>query len=389
MAKLGRVEQDAVLLRFFQGKSLRETGAALAMSEEAARKRVSRGLEKMRGYFAKRGVTASAGLLAEAISAKAAVPAPAGLAVKITGGVLKAGAGTGGLALTLQKIFFMTTQAKVTTAALVIALLASVPILMQQRAVGHLEAEVSMLVKQNAALREELAGARGAVPEADSGSGNRTGMAVASGAPKAGESAGTPPLDLATLRKLSFSAFKANSYELTDEAISLLGLTPAERQQVQAVLDEVKQSILARNLAVMRALTPEEVTADTDVSNFFQEHTGQKSAYQIPGFSDQEAAAFQQSFLDEVTGVLGADRAKIFVDKAQGGFVQIPGGGGGTEIAFVDGTNAEGNPDTQWMVKYLSPGSNSGGATYWGNGSEAVPERLNGLFQDRTAAASP
>lgn len=45
-------ERQVVLLRFFEGKSLRETGEALNISEEGARKRVGRAIEKMRQFFA-------------------------------------------------------------------------------------------------------------------------------------------------------------------------------------------------------------------------------------------------------------------------------------------------------------------------------------------------
>ena len=46
-----------MVLRFFEGKNLRDVGAALGAGEDAAKKRVSRALEKLRKFFAKRGVT--------------------------------------------------------------------------------------------------------------------------------------------------------------------------------------------------------------------------------------------------------------------------------------------------------------------------------------------
>src|SRR2546422_765938 len=61
MAQLRQADQDALLLRFFAGKSLREVGHALGISDDAAQKRVNRALERMRGYFARHGVTASLG----------------------------------------------------------------------------------------------------------------------------------------------------------------------------------------------------------------------------------------------------------------------------------------------------------------------------------------
>ena len=43
-------------------------GAALGLEERAAQKRVARGLEKLRAFFAKRGVDSTAAIIAETIS---------------------------------------------------------------------------------------------------------------------------------------------------------------------------------------------------------------------------------------------------------------------------------------------------------------------------------
>lgn len=65
---LGRIEQECVLLHYFVGYNLREIGASLHISEDAARKRTTRALEKMRRFLSRRDVTlttvAFAGLLA-------------------------------------------------------------------------------------------------------------------------------------------------------------------------------------------------------------------------------------------------------------------------------------------------------------------------------------
>jgi RNA polymerase sigma factor (sigma-70 family) len=59
IAQLGQSDRDAVLLRFFQGQSIREVGNTLGVSEDAAKQRVSRAVEKLRIYFARQGLTAS------------------------------------------------------------------------------------------------------------------------------------------------------------------------------------------------------------------------------------------------------------------------------------------------------------------------------------------
>src|ERR1035437_6529088 len=84
MTQLRDKDRDALVLRYFENKSLQEVGAALGSQERAAQKRVSRGLEKLRQFFAKRGVTLSAVALGGAMAANPVQAAPMGLEVTIT-----------------------------------------------------------------------------------------------------------------------------------------------------------------------------------------------------------------------------------------------------------------------------------------------------------------
>ncbi len=77
LAALREGERECVLLRFFQGLSFAEAGAALGLSEEAARKRVTRALDKMRKFFEKGGIIVPGVALAALLSAHAAKAAPA------------------------------------------------------------------------------------------------------------------------------------------------------------------------------------------------------------------------------------------------------------------------------------------------------------------------
>lgn len=55
LQRLSRRERDAVLLRFFEQRPLPEISDALGISEHAAKKRVTRALEKLRHFFRRRG----------------------------------------------------------------------------------------------------------------------------------------------------------------------------------------------------------------------------------------------------------------------------------------------------------------------------------------------
>jgi RNA polymerase sigma factor (sigma-70 family) len=84
LAQLGETDHNAIVLRFFEGRNFNEVGAALGASEDAAKKRVHRALEKLRKFFTKRGLTLSAGVLAGAVSANSVQAAPVALAKSVT-----------------------------------------------------------------------------------------------------------------------------------------------------------------------------------------------------------------------------------------------------------------------------------------------------------------
>ena len=103
MAELGATDRDALVLRYFQNKSLQEVGSTLGVEERAAQKRVARGLEKLRILFSKRGVALSAAAIASAVAANSIQAAPAALTGMITTAAVAKGAATGSSTLTLVK----------------------------------------------------------------------------------------------------------------------------------------------------------------------------------------------------------------------------------------------------------------------------------------------
>ncbi|MES1180311.1 MAG: sigma-70 family RNA polymerase sigma factor [Verrucomicrobiota bacterium] len=103
IAGLNEKDRHAVVLRFFQNKSLGEIGATLGASEDAAKMRVNRALEKLRKYFSKRGVNSTAAMIAGMISTHSVHAAPMGLAKTISAVAITKGAAAGGSTLTLVK----------------------------------------------------------------------------------------------------------------------------------------------------------------------------------------------------------------------------------------------------------------------------------------------
>src|SRR5688572_150852 len=132
LGQLGKTDRDAVLLRFFEQRSLKDIGAALGMEEDTARKRVSRALEKLRTLLAREGVTTTDDALSGALTTHAVQAAPAGITAGIVAASVAAGtaaAATG--TVTFIELLTMTTKLKATIAAA--ALLAGVgtPLFMQ------------------------------------------------------------------------------------------------------------------------------------------------------------------------------------------------------------------------------------------------------------------
>ncbi|MGZ4987937.1 MAG: RNA polymerase sigma factor, partial [Limisphaerales bacterium] len=103
LAGLNATDRTAVVLRFFYGKSMSEIGATLGGTEESARKRVSRAIEKLRGYFSKRGITSTAATMTAALSVNAVQAAPAALIKTTTALALANGATASTSTSTLTK----------------------------------------------------------------------------------------------------------------------------------------------------------------------------------------------------------------------------------------------------------------------------------------------
>jgi flagellar motor switch/type III secretory pathway protein FliN len=88
MDELPEEDRDAVVLRFFEGRSLREVGIELEIGEDAARMRVNRSLEKLRAIFTKLGVTGTTAGLVTMLPSGASAAVPFGLGAAIAKSVL-------------------------------------------------------------------------------------------------------------------------------------------------------------------------------------------------------------------------------------------------------------------------------------------------------------
>jgi RNA polymerase sigma factor (sigma-70 family) len=118
---LNEADREAVVLRFLEDRSLREVGARLGLNENAARMRVDRALDKLRGQLARRGITSTASSLAAALAIGVLTPAPAALAGTIASTALASGAVATSTTLTLIKLMSITPVKVSLIGALVVA----------------------------------------------------------------------------------------------------------------------------------------------------------------------------------------------------------------------------------------------------------------------------
>jgi hypothetical protein len=146
IGQLEAEDRTAILLRFFERKVFRSVGHALGSSEDAARKRVDRALEKLHVLLKHRGATLSAAALGTALATQAVTAAPAGLALSVTCTVLASSA-TGGTTFALAKILTMSKIKLSILSAIVVASVAT-PLVIHHRSQVQLRQKEEPLRQQ-------------------------------------------------------------------------------------------------------------------------------------------------------------------------------------------------------------------------------------------------
>jgi RNA polymerase sigma factor (sigma-70 family) len=90
--ELPETDRAAVVLRFLERRPFAEIGAALRVSEDAARVRTDRALDKLRAALARRGITSTGAALGAIMAGQPIIAAPAGLAATLALNSLASGA---------------------------------------------------------------------------------------------------------------------------------------------------------------------------------------------------------------------------------------------------------------------------------------------------------
>jgi RNA polymerase sigma factor (sigma-70 family) len=306
--QLSPEDRAAILLRFFEQQDFRAVGESLGSTEEAARKRVDRALDKLQALLKVRGVTLSGTALATTLAAASVTTAPAAFALTISTAALASAAAGTGTTLTILQIIGMT-KLKVGVITAVVAAGITIPLMLQHRANTQLSAV-------NEALRQQTE--RGAQLAAENARLARL-TATPTSTPVATNS---PPLELLRLRgevaRLRQEVANERARTNGPSALSGLKTDPAmwkliRDQQKVGMASIYKDFAKKLNLSAEQSENLNDLLADNVMENI--DHItavlrdGMTPAQMEPIFAGQEAA-----LLEKIQALLGPEMLAQYQD---------------------------------------------------------------------------
>jgi RNA polymerase sigma factor (sigma-70 family) len=147
MHELNEIDRAAVVLRFFEQRTIEQVGLALGLNKSAAHMRIDRALDKLRKLLSKRGVTSTSTALPTALAVGAVIVAPENLANAITANILAKGVSGSSTAMAIK--FMTLTKSKLALTGILISAGIAMPMLLQYRTQLRLE-------RENRALRAQV-----------------------------------------------------------------------------------------------------------------------------------------------------------------------------------------------------------------------------------------
>jgi RNA polymerase sigma factor (sigma-70 family) len=328
MQEIDDKDRHAVLLRFFQNRTLNEVGAALNLSENAARMRVERALEKLRGKLARRGITTTAAALAALVSANAVQAAPAGFAATLSSAAIAGSVLHASTLIVATKILAMTTLQKTIVAAALAAAVATgiyavrhssqlrarIQTLQQEQApltaqIQQSEQERAQASAQLAALTEENARLKSGRSESEvlklRGQVGALRQQVNSNETKASEGSGgiaklmNDPATKEYMRKAMADKMKS----LYADFIKELKLTPEQTERfVQLLCDAGSKSLTQLTAAAMGAPNQADADASQETGRQLQALLGDAGSARFKEFSDEMPARATLALLNDQLG---------------------------------------------------------------------------------------
>lgn len=319
MAHLNPADREALLLRFFSGRSFAEIGYALRLSEDTARKRVERALEKLRRTLARRGIVSTTIALGTALGAHAAVTPPSALAATLAASSwagLAPAAGT--LAHTLA---FMSMNKLATGLAAALALVATGVIvhdtarsqtatdeaLALQQDLAAATRKQDQLNRELARLNEQLAAQR--VAQA------RTAAASAAGAPASAPPSGGSWTIAPAYQKLSISSSLARRHLEFQRLYRRLGLSADQIEKFEDIMTIQDQANLDAQIVRKRGGDPQTVFRESGPawSSAMKDLLGTDGFAQLQDYLKTTSV---RAFIDAIAGPTAAIGDPLTSDQA-------------------------------------------------------------------------
>ena len=309
MHELSDKDRHAILLRFFQNKPLQEVGVGLNVTENAARMRVERALDKLRGKLVRRGIATSASALAAVVSANAVQPAPAGFAATVSTAVMASSAlHVSTLIATTKTIAMTTVQKAIVAAALAIAAGTGIYAVHQG---SQLRSEIHALQQERAPLTAQLQQLQ---QERDQAAQQLAASMEESARLKSGQNTS----ELLRLRgQVGVLRQQAGPKAAPTSGLAKLMSDPAMKEYIRHAQTEKLRSIYA-DLFKELNLTPDQV--DTFLQLMMDTASKRLAKYTTPGQQTTEQASGESSNdlgsqLQALLGDAGLARFKEFSDE--------------------------------------------------------------------------
>jgi RNA polymerase sigma factor (sigma-70 family) len=150
---LSTPDREAILSRFFESRSFADLGATWRVSQDAARMRVDRSLDKLRVVLERRGIPSMSAALGALLTAQGTLAAPAGLVTTVSGAALVSAVAPG-VATTLT---IMSGTKIIAGTAAIVAALAVGSAVFEHNEAKEAALRVDMATRELAILRTRLA----------------------------------------------------------------------------------------------------------------------------------------------------------------------------------------------------------------------------------------
>lgn len=313
---LGEADRSALLLRFLEGRTFAEVGRSLGVTEEAARKRVDRAIDRLAGFFRTHGFpsASNATALIPILVTQGTAPLPTSLLTSVTASGLAAG--TGG---TIGPIL-VTGLARLTSLQIIMAsIIACLMPIGWSLSGSHLDAatlavEKRRLEEQQAALisaRADVESLRQALSTATALRTQVRTLATESvnaennpAGPKWSDQSPLVRVSKEYLASLPLYGLRNGRGNLSEMLIEVLQLTPDEVTAIEAALGRFLRGCHESELEVMHRVEPE--PADLDG------HSREETRVFVFGDLHQSLSVLRARLFDEVGSIIGDSRLKIF-----------------------------------------------------------------------------